>query len=156
MLDWDDLRFVLAVHRHRTLTAAADHLSVTRTTVGRRLRQAEERLGVRLFDRTPEGLVATVAGHDLADTAAGLEEEILAAEGRLLGRDAALRGRLRVTTTGFVYDCFTAPIRSFVERYPGIELTMSATDTNVSLLRRQVTWPCGSATSPQSTWWAAS
>lgn len=137
MLEWDDLRHVLAVHREGSLTQAAESLGVARTTVGRRLRQAEARLGVPLFDRTPEGLVATVAGRDLADTAQRVEEEILASEGRVLGRDAALRGALRVSVADFVYEGFTHVFASFVERYPGVSLTVATTDGYVSLRRRE-------------------
>jgi DNA-binding transcriptional LysR family regulator len=136
-MDWDELRYVLAVKRGGTLTAAAEALGVTRTTVGRRLREAEGRLGVRLFDRTPEGLVATGAGEDLAATAVQIEEEILAAEGRLLGRDAALKGKLCVTTLNFIYARFPDVFYSFIERYPGVELTVRITNEQVSLMRRE-------------------
>ena len=137
MLEWDDLRHVLAVHREGSMTRAADALGVARTTVGRRLRQSEARLGVRLFDRTPEGLVATVAGRDLAETAVRVEEEILASEGRVLGRDAALRGPLRVSVADFIYEGYAPIFGRFVERYPGISLTVSTTDGYVSLRRRE-------------------
>ena len=105
-MDWDDARYVLAIHRGKTLSAAAVTLGVTRTTVGRRLQSAEARLGVRLFDRTETGLAATAAGEELADTAERVETEIQLAEGKLLGRDAELRGRLRVSTVDFVFAGF--------------------------------------------------
>src|SRR4051812_32846195 len=102
-MDWDVLRYVLAIHREKTLSGAAVALGVTRTTVGRRLKEAEDQLRVRLFDRTDEGFTATPAGMELAHTALRLEEEIHVAEGRLLGRDAELRGRLRVSTLDFIF-----------------------------------------------------
>ena len=46
MLDWDDLRFFLAVARHHTLAAAAKHLHVTQSTVSRRLASLQESMGV--------------------------------------------------------------------------------------------------------------
>src|SRR5438045_3776080 len=105
-MDWDDLRYVLAIHREKTLSAAASALGVTRTTVGRRLKEVEARLGTRLFDRNDEGLIATATGDDLAAAAVRVEEEIHVTEGRLLGRDAELRGRLRVSTVDFIFACF--------------------------------------------------
>ncbi len=57
MLDWDDLRFFLAVARHRTLALAAKHLHVTQSTVSRRLAALQEGMGVRLLQRTAEGVV---------------------------------------------------------------------------------------------------
>ncbi len=135
-MDWDELRYVLAVKREGTLTNAAATLGVTRTTVGRRLKEAEERLGVRLFDRTPEGLVPTVAGDDLAETATRVESEILTAEGRILGRDAELRGRLRVSTLDFIFEVFPDVFSTFMARYPGVDVTVCVTPEQVSLTRR--------------------
>src|SRR6478735_2801792 len=101
-MDWDDLRYVLAIYREKTLSGAAARLGVTRTTVGRRLKDAETRLGVRLFDRSGEGFTTTSAGDELAASAVRIEEEIQITEGRLLGGDAELRGRLRVSTLDFI------------------------------------------------------
>lgn len=136
-MDWDVLRYVLAVHRERTLSAAASALGVTRTTVGRRLKQAEESLGVRLFDRSDDGLTATAAGDELAATALRLEEEIHVSEGRLLGRDAELRGRLRVSTVDFVFAGFPDVFATFQQRYPKVDLTVGVTNERVSLIRRE-------------------
>ena len=58
-MDWNDLRYVLAIVREGTLVGAAAALGVAHSTVGRRLSGLEERLGVRLFDRTPDGFVPT-------------------------------------------------------------------------------------------------
>jgi DNA-binding transcriptional LysR family regulator len=136
-VDWDVLRYILAIHREKTLSGAATTLGVTRTTVGRRLKEAEERLGVRLFDRSDEGFTATAAGDELASTALRLEEEIHVAEGRLLGRDAQLRGRLRVSTLDFIFAGFPEVFASFVHRYPGVDVTVGVTNERVSLIRRE-------------------
>jgi DNA-binding transcriptional LysR family regulator len=136
-MDWDDLRYVLALHRGGTLTDAASALGVTRTTVGRRLKEIEERLAVRLFDRTIDGLAPTAAGDDLFEAALRVEGEVLAAEGRLLGRDVALRGRLRVSTVDFLFERFHDVFSTFMERYPQVELTVGVTNEQVSLLRRE-------------------
>ncbi len=136
-MDWDELRYVLAIQREGTLTGAAKTLGVTRTTVGRRLKEAEERLGVRLFDRTSEGIVTTIAGEELAQTASLVEGEILSAEGRILGRDAELHGRLSVSTLGFIFEGFSEVFSSFMKRYPRIELTVLIAEENASLIRRE-------------------
>jgi DNA-binding transcriptional LysR family regulator len=135
--DWDDLRFVLAIHREKSLSGAATSLRVTRTTVGRRLKEAESRLGVRLFDRTDDGFVPTAAGDDVAETAMRLEAEIHLAEGRILGRDAELRGPLRVSTVDFVFAGFPEVWQTFIDRYPGVEVTVGVTNDRVSLIRRE-------------------
>ncbi len=135
-LEWDDLRFVLALKREETLSRAAATLGVTRTTVGRRIKDAEKRLGVRLFDRTGDGFTATDAGDELVESAMRLEAEVHRAESHLLGRDAELRGRLRVSTVDFIFEGFADVFASFIARYPGVEVTTSVTNTQVSLARR--------------------
>ena len=65
MLDWDDLRFFLAVARHRTLALAAKHLNVTQSTVSRRIVSLQEGMGVRLLQRTAAGYVLTLAGESI-------------------------------------------------------------------------------------------
>ena len=59
---WDDLRFVLALARHGTLTAAAASLGVSQPTVGRRLAVLERRMRTPLFERTPTGYRPSEAG----------------------------------------------------------------------------------------------
>ena len=61
-MNWDDLRYVLAVARQRTLAAAGRELGVDATTVGRRLLAIEGQLGARLFERTGDGFAPSHTG----------------------------------------------------------------------------------------------
>lgn len=135
--NWDDLRYVLALFRTGSLTAAAKELDVVRTTVGRRIRALERSMGVALFTETPSGLVPTAAGEELARSAETLEAEVLGVTARLAGRDAELLGTLRVSTTDFLFECFADVFASFMESHPGIELSVLSTDEEVSLRRRE-------------------
>lgn len=136
-MDWDDLRFVLAVSRAQSLSLAGIRLGVSHTTVGRRVRAVEEALGVRLFDRTPDAYVTTPAGQDIAEVAEKVEAEVLLLEGRVLGRDAQLHGRVRVATMDMLYRKFLRGFSSFMTRYPGVDLTVTSSDEAVSLPRRE-------------------
>ena len=51
-MNWDDLRFVLALAKAGSLLRAAQELKVNHTTVARRIESVEADLGVRLFTRT--------------------------------------------------------------------------------------------------------
>lgn len=136
-MDWDDLRFVLAIARDRTLSRAAERLNATHTTVGRRLRAIEQRLHVRLFDQTPDGFTVTAAGRDVVEAAERVEREMLALEARVLGKDAQLEGKLRVTTLDTLLRRYTSGFVSFCQRFPKVELTVITTDSEVSLQRRE-------------------
>jgi hypothetical protein len=54
--DWEDLRFFLAIARAGSLAGAARALVVNHSTMFRRLNAMEDRLGVRLFERLPQGM----------------------------------------------------------------------------------------------------
>lgn len=92
---------------------------------------------MRLFDRTSKGYVPTVAGAELVSLAESVEAEVLAAEARVLGRDAALKGQLRVSTLDFLVEGHFEVFSSFAERFPGIELTVCSRTTPVSLRSRE-------------------
>ena len=56
MIDWDDVRYFLAVARGGSVRAAAERLGVNHSTVLRRIAQLEERLGVHMFEKLPSGI----------------------------------------------------------------------------------------------------
>lgn len=97
MLDWDDLRFFLAIARRGSLSAAAKDLHVAQSTVGRRRASLEASLSVRLLNRTPDGYVLTLAGQDVREQAERLEAEAMSLERNVGGRDAHFAGLVRVT-----------------------------------------------------------
>jgi DNA-binding transcriptional LysR family regulator len=108
-MGWDDLRFVLAVGRSGSLSGAARALRVNHSTVFRRIAQLEDRMGVRLFDRLPEGYGATPAGEALIALGGRVEEDVVALERRLAGEDLRPSGTVRVTTTDTLVP-FLAPV----------------------------------------------
>ncbi|MBL4688563.1 MAG: LysR family transcriptional regulator [Nannocystaceae bacterium] len=136
-MDWDDLRYVLAISRAHSLSEAAASLGVTRTTVGRRIRTFEERLGVRLFDRTPDGFTPTAAGQDITHVAERMEVDVLSLESRVFGNDAQLSGTLRVSTVDFLFAAYYDAFATFSELHPSVELTINANTEEVSLTRRE-------------------
>jgi molybdate transport repressor ModE-like protein len=65
MLDWNDLRYFLAVARHGSTLAAAKALGLSQSTVHRRVAALEDRLGRRLVKRRPTGYRLTKLGEEL-------------------------------------------------------------------------------------------
>ena len=137
-MDWNDLRYFLAVQRAGTLARAAVGLRINATTVGRRLVALEETVGARLFDRTPDGYTLTRAGHDLLPHAERMEAEALALERAVSGADQRLEGTVRLSVTEMLGTRFVAPhVSAFCERYPGIVLDLSCNSRMVNLGRRE-------------------
>lgn len=138
MFDWDDLRFALALSRHGSLSAAARALGVEHTTVGRRLAALEERFGSRLFDRTPDGYVATEAGELVLARARDIEESTLSLEREVSGRDARVGGVVRITgLDAFANDLLLPNLGSLQARHPDLEVVVATELEVVNLSRRK-------------------
>jgi DNA-binding transcriptional LysR family regulator len=99
LLEWNDLRFFLAVHRARTLAGAARSLGVEHTTVGRRLTTMERALGATLFVRTPGGFLPTESAGQILPLAEQAERAVQGIERVALGEDSRPEGLVRVTTS---------------------------------------------------------
>src|SRR3954471_1067245 len=136
MLDWDDLRYFLAVAREGSLSAAAQTLGVTQPTVGRRITALQRRLGAKLFLPTATGQALSSSGRRLLPHAERMETEGLAAERVTSGRDAGLRGRVRVPASDGMIGAVLGPmLRPFVSRHPELELELVADVRHLSLVR---------------------
>lgn len=81
-----DLRWALVASQHRSLRQAAAVLNVRQSTLSRRLRDLECRLGANLFERTNGGTRPTIAGQEFLETARCLVEDTDAAI-RMVCRD---------------------------------------------------------------------
>ena len=137
-LDWNELRLALAIARAGSLAGAARTLSVSHATVFRRLKTLEARLGVALFERDRGGYSATVAGDDLAEAAARVEQEVLGVQRRVAGRDLRPSGTVRLTTTDTLFEGLLAPVLAECRHaYPDIELEIAISNEPFNLTRRQ-------------------
>ena len=138
MLDWDDLRFFLAVARHGSLSAAAKELHVAQSTVGRRLASLEATLGVRLLNRTPDGYVPTLGGQGVREQAERLEVEALSLERSVGGRDTRLAGLVRVTCAETVASHILAPCFAELHvQHPDIMIELIPDPRELSLSMRE-------------------
>lgn len=136
-LPWGDLQVVLAIAEAGSLAGAARRLALSHATVFRRLGALETRLGVRLFERARSGYTPTPAGDDLAATASRVAEEVDGAERRLLGRDLALSGSLRITTTDtLLMGPLTPLFAGFRAAHPRITLEVVVSNRPLNLGRR--------------------
>lgn len=137
-MSWDDLRFLLAVHRRGSYKAAARTLNVNPTTVARRLSELEAKLEVKLVTRTPERALVTPAGAALALRAERIEAEVLASERELKARDNHVAGSLRVTASdGLVHYVLIPELTDFWRLHPEVTLEFRSDTQNLDLSRRE-------------------
>jgi len=134
-MNWDDLRFFLAVARDGSSRAGAKKLGVNQSTVTRRINKLEKKVGTRLFDRMPTGYIMTPAAEDILELAIKVEDDIASLDRRIFGRDTELSGTLRVTIAEAIANHLLMPdIAAFAAMYPGIrlELVLSFDEFNLS------------------------
>jgi DNA-binding transcriptional LysR family regulator len=138
MFDWDHLRFFLAIARRRSLSAAARELHVQQSTVGRRLAALETTVEARLFDRTPDGYLLTSAGEGLLPRAEAIEDQTLAAERELLGRETRVAGVVRMTAPVAFGNGVVVPLLARLrEEEPEIVVELVVDHAVLSLTKRE-------------------
>jgi DNA-binding transcriptional LysR family regulator len=139
MPNWDDMRVFLALRRSGTLLGAGKLLGVNHTTVARRLSALEGELAARLFDRTPDGYVATPMGETMAPFAEAMEERYFALERQVTGHDARLDGTVRIATSDTFASTFFVPrvLGALRARHPDVDLELVSTAAAYDLPRRQ-------------------
>ncbi len=136
-LDWDDLRYVFAVHANGSVAGAARALGVNHTTVLRRIGALEAQLGITLFDRLPTGYMLTAGGEELVETAGRISEAVTALERRLAGRDVRVEGTLRLATTDTLMGSVLPDIlAAFRTAHPGVLVEVSTSNAFANLTRR--------------------
>ena len=127
--DWNHLRDFLALAREGTLAKAGAHRDIDPTTVFRHLHALERELGSSLFERRGRGYVLTANGESLVDHASRVEEEVHLLERTMAGRDQALTGSIRVTTTDTIAERLVAPhLPGFYKAFPGIRIDLVLDD----------------------------
>src|SRR3954454_6334727 len=138
MIDWDDVRYFLAVARGGSVRAAAGRLAVNHATVLRRIAQLEERLGAQMFEKLPSGTRLTEAGEEGLDLANQMEASSLQLETRVFGRDQSVRGLLRVTLTPILATHLLMPdFADFTQLHPDIEMEILSSGELANLTNRE-------------------
>ncbi|RYB01300.1 LysR family transcriptional regulator [Lichenibacterium ramalinae] len=138
MIDWDDVRYFLAVAREGSVRAAAVRLGVNHATVLRRVAHLEERLGSHLFERLPSGYRATTAGEEVLELAEQMEATVHQLEARVFGRDQDVCGLLRATLAPALATHLLMPdFAEFTRRHPDIEMDISLSGELVNLTNRE-------------------
>ena len=131
-MDWNDLRYFLAVADEGSTLAAARALRVSQTTVARRITALEEALGLKLFEKRQAGYALTPAGEALVDRARQVEAatDSFTEASAALVRDTS--GVVRITTQEIFANTLLGPmLRQLHERHPDIVIELN---THMDLL----------------------
>jgi DNA-binding transcriptional LysR family regulator len=133
--DLADLSYFLEIAKHRNFRRAGGELGVSASALSHALRGLEERLGVRLLNRTSRSVTLTAAGEALRAAILEPFDEI----GRAVDvvnrfRDAPM-GRVRLSVPTEAADFLVAPVLPlFLERYPDVEIEISVSNRMIDVV----------------------
>jgi DNA-binding transcriptional LysR family regulator len=134
-LDLRDLAAFLAVARTRNFRRAALDERVSVSSLSQRLRDLEERLGVRLLNRTTRSVAMTEAGELLLAGAGPAMSDVAHALERVRGLRAVPSGRLRINAPPPAVDLVLAPmVAPFIAAYPAIDLEIVAESSFIDIV----------------------
>ena len=132
-----DLTAFIAVADSLNFRAAAAHLGVTPSALSHTVRQLEERLGVRLLNRTTRSVSPTDAGRRLLERLRPAIDEIAGALDDLNDERARPFGRLRIYTTYLWAAAVIAPVWArFLCTYPDVHLELVLDDASPDIVAR--------------------
>ncbi|HTR53731.1 MAG TPA: LysR substrate-binding domain-containing protein [Kofleriaceae bacterium] len=134
-MDLNDIVVFAKVAETKSFTGAAEALGLPKSTVSRKLAQLEERLGVRLVQRTTRKLALTDIGEAYYDRCARIVADVASAEQLVTDMQATPRGRLRISATVDFATRYLGDIVSvFLAEHPEINVEIDATDRVVDLI----------------------
>ena len=138
MIDWDDVRYFLAIARGGSVRAAGAQLGVNHSTVLRRIAQLEARLGAHMFEKLPSGYRLTAVGEEVLELAVQKEASSHQLETRVFGRDQSVRGLLRVTLAPTLATHLLMPdFTDFARLHPDIEMEILSSGDLANLTNRE-------------------
>ncbi len=122
---WDDFRFFLATTKAGSFSKAAHDLGVTQPTMSRRIENLEHTLGVRLFDRLPNGVMLTSEGERILDSARQIEDMVFEIQRNVYGSDRRMEGNVRISVPDGIATYWLTPhLREFQEEHPSISIEL--------------------------------
>jgi DNA-binding transcriptional LysR family regulator len=134
-MDLNDIIVFTKVVETKSFTGAADALGLPKSTVSRKLAQLEERLGVRLVQRTTRKLALTEIGEAYYERCARIVADIHSAEQLVTDMQATPRGRLRITASVDFSTRFLGEIvADFLAQHPDINVELEGTDRVVDMI----------------------
>jgi DNA-binding transcriptional LysR family regulator len=136
-MNWDDLRYFVALARAGSLSAAARHLNAEHTTVARRVAALEATLHTKLFERAAKGYRLTAQGEEFAALAYRIEGEVLGIERLADASDAGVAGVVRVSAPPAIASYYlTEKLALLRQAYPRIIVELIGDSLAANLSRR--------------------
>lgn len=130
-----EMEAFLVVVDEGSFTAAARRLGVTKSYASKLVVRLEDRLGVRLLQRTTRQLTLTEPGRTYYERCSEAMRALSEAEAEATELQTSPQGRLRITLpAAFAVDYLAAPLALWKARYPGLTIETVLADRKVDIL----------------------
>lgn len=131
----EDMQIFVSTVEAGSFTAASDKLGLSKQFVSRRVMALEERLGVRLINRTTRRLAITEVGRAYFERAVKIIEDVADAERAVSSQGAVPRGTLRVTAPmSFGTLHLGGVLPRFLRQHPQVHIELDLNDRFVDLI----------------------
>lgn len=134
------LRLLVALDEHQSITAAAQACHVTQPTVSMQLQVLAEAVGLPLYEQVGKRLFLTDAGHALVRTARTMQDEWDAFEQGVDAMKGLTRGRLRLAVVSSAKYFVPGVLGRFCEQHPEVDIALELLnrDAVVSRMRENL------------------
>jgi len=137
-MDWNALKVFLAISRSGSLAAAARDLKVNHSTIFRRLKQLEDDIQGRLFERINNRYALTTLGCEVLDQAQQIESSFADLDRKIVGVDLQPKGIVKITAPNNIAYRYLAPSTvQFNTLYPHIQLEILVSNQMLNMSNRQ-------------------
>lgn len=137
-MDLNEVATFVRVVQAGGFSAAAEELGLPKSTVSRRVSRLEQRLGVRLLERTTRRMRLTEAGQSYFDQVRGPVSALQQASSAAEQEQDEPRGTLRLSAPVEFAPIFGSMLACFTREYPEIHVQVELTGRYVDLIREGV------------------
>lgn len=134
-MDLNEILIFIKVVEHGSFIAASKAIDIPKSTVSRKVSELEQRLGVRLIQRTTRAFNLTEPGQELYQRCRHLIADLEDAEAIVKSKQATPSGRLKIS---IVYEFASAylisAVSSFLQKYPEITLEVELTNREIDVI----------------------
>jgi DNA-binding transcriptional LysR family regulator len=136
--DLNDLAYFAEVVRHGGFAAAGRALLEPKSKLSRRVAGLEERLGLRLIERSTRRFRVTETGQAFYERCRAMQAEAEQAEALVMQAQAEPHGRIRFSCPTGMVEAVNGLVTTFLLKYPKVRLQFVATDRPVDLIEERI------------------
>jgi len=137
-LDWNSLKIFLSIAETGTLMGAAQQLSLSNSTIFRRLNAFEEEVGSRLFERINGDYELTETGEEMLVLAKQISHSFEGIERHIIGKDILPQGTVKITApSSFAHNFLPRHLIEFKKLYPDIKIELLVSNLELNMSGRQ-------------------